>query len=308
MKTVKCTGNEDIALVYIAEDENGNYIEFVESVQPPIPREEKWVLIVSTLFGCPVACKFCDAGGNYGGRLTTDQIMYQIDVPIKKRYPDGKVPVNKFKIQFARMGEPAFNENVLEVLRTLPARYELPGLMPSVSTIGPAGCRKFFGELLNIKNTLYGNRFQMQFSIHSTDEEQRDWLIPVKKMSFSEISKYGNEFFRHGERKVTLNFALAKDSKLEPEVLAKYFDPDIFLVKITPVNPTYSAGRNKIETFFEDKRHDILLEKIAEKGYDCILSIGELEENQIGSNCGQFVKSHQDAVKKMECGYNRVSV
>jgi len=308
MKIIKSTGNESIAMVYIASNDKGDYIEFVESVQPPIPREEKWVLIVSTLYGCPVKCKFCDAGGNYGGKLSTDEILFQIDTPVKKRFPDGKIPVRKFKIQFARMGEPAFNENVLEALRKLPEIYNAPGLMPSVSTIGPAGCEKFFSQLKDIKNELYKDKFQMQFSIHSTNVEKRDWLLPVKKMSFSDIANYGDSFFKPGERKITLNFALAKDSELNPDVLIKYFDPEKFLIKITPVNPTYNAGKNKIETFFEDKRHDILLEKISEKGYDYILSIGELEENQIGSNCGQFVKSHQNAQKKMEHGYRKVSL
>ncbi|GAH16437.1 unnamed protein product, partial [marine sediment metagenome] len=60
-------GREDLAKVYVASMRgNKEYlVEFVESVQPPIPREKKWVLIVSTLFGCPVGCRMCDAGGEY---------------------------------------------------------------------------------------------------------------------------------------------------------------------------------------------------------------------------------------------------
>ena len=60
-------GREDLAKVYVASvrDDKEKLVEFVESIQPPIPREEKWVLIVSTLFGCPVGCKMCDAGGEY---------------------------------------------------------------------------------------------------------------------------------------------------------------------------------------------------------------------------------------------------
>ena len=51
MRIIAKTGKENIAMVYIAEMDNGKLIEFVESVQPPIPREKKWVLIVSTLYG-----------------------------------------------------------------------------------------------------------------------------------------------------------------------------------------------------------------------------------------------------------------
>ena len=41
-------GKEDIALLYIAKI-NDNLVEFVESVQPLLPREKKWVLIVSSV-------------------------------------------------------------------------------------------------------------------------------------------------------------------------------------------------------------------------------------------------------------------
>ena len=81
-------GKEDLAKVYVASIRNSkkHLVEFVESVQPPIPREKKWVLIVSTLFGCPVGCKMCDAGGDYKGKLTADEILAEIDYMVRKRY------------------------------------------------------------------------------------------------------------------------------------------------------------------------------------------------------------------------------
>ena len=66
MKIISKTAKSDIATVYIAEI-NGKHIEFVESIQPPLSKQDKWVLIISTLFGCPVGCKMCDAGSFYHG-------------------------------------------------------------------------------------------------------------------------------------------------------------------------------------------------------------------------------------------------
>ena len=51
MKILASAGREDIAMVYVAELEPGKYIEFVEAVQPPKPRHEKWVLMISMLYG-----------------------------------------------------------------------------------------------------------------------------------------------------------------------------------------------------------------------------------------------------------------
>jgi 23S rRNA (adenine2503-C2)-methyltransferase len=72
-------GRDDLAKVYVAQMRKnkppGNnhhryLVEFVESIQPPLPREKKWVLIVSSMFGCPIQCKMCDAGGDFSGCLT----------------------------------------------------------------------------------------------------------------------------------------------------------------------------------------------------------------------------------------------
>lgn len=292
MKILAKTGNDNIATVYIAEMDGGKRLEFVESVQPPIPRDKKWVLIISSLYGCPVKCLFCDAGGSYHGKLSKEELFQQIDFLVTSRYPDRKVPVDKFKIQFARVGEPAFNMNVLDVLSEFHDRFDAPGFMPSISTIAPKNCEKFFEHLLLIKNEIYKEKFQLQFSIHTTDQALRDKLIPVPKMDFKEIADYGMAFYKKGHRKITLNFALADNNSLQPEVLSKYFSPNVFLIKITPINPTYNAVKNNLfsDMLMENKRGH-LINELKSFGYDVILSIGELEENHIGSNCGQYLEN-----------------
>jgi 23S rRNA (adenine2503-C2)-methyltransferase len=300
------TGCEDIAVVYLAEMREGKMVEFLESLQPPIPREKKWVLIVSTLFGCPIKCPICDAGGFYQGKLTADDILAQIDFLVTKRYPDRHVPAQKFKIQFARMGEPSYNPAVLDVLEELPTRYHAPGLMPCISTIAPAGTESFFERLIEIKESLYPGRFQLQFSIHSTGGETRDWLIPAKKWGFERIAEYGKRFVKKGERKITLNFALAQNIPVEVTTLRKYFDPELFLIKITPLNPTYRASESKlvsyIDAYDESKCYD-LVDQLRDSGYEVIVSIGEVEENKIGSNCGQYILRHLQEKTTLESGY-----
>ncbi|MCK5221333.1 MAG: radical SAM protein, partial [Candidatus Aminicenantes bacterium] len=245
MDVVYKTENSDIATVYIGDFGENRFAEFVESVQPPTPLEKKWVLIISTLFGCPVGCRMCDAGKFYGGKISVEEIFSQIDYPVIKRFPDRRIFVDKFKIQFARMGEPALNSSVLEVLREFRNRYDAPGFIPSISTIAPIGSELFFDELTEIKDSLYGSgNFQMQFSIHSTSISERDNLIPVKKWSIQRISRFGEEFYSAGDKKITLNFVFSGELEINSKVLSHNFDTEKFLIKITPVNPTISAVKN----------------------------------------------------------------
>jgi len=307
VKVLASTGREDVAMVYVVDMGENRLIECVESIQPPLPCEEKWVLLVSTMFGCPIGCSMCDAGGHYQGKPTREQILDQIDFLVRKRYPDGMIPAKQFKIQFARMGEPTLNPAVLNVLDELPELYQAPGLMPSISTVAPKGCDDFLERLMVIKNNHYsGGKFQFQFSIHTTDQALRDQLIPVKKWSFAQMKAYGERFFAPGDRKITLNFALAVDMPVEPAVLHEYFDPQKFLIKITPLNPTYQAMENKLSSYIDphvtDNGYEIV-ESLEKTGYQVIVSIGEVEENLIGSNCGQYIKRHLAATQPISDGY-----
>lgn len=305
MKILAKTEHSDIATVYIGEMEGGRLVEFVESTQPPIPRDEKWVLIISSLSGCPVGCRMCDAGHTYNGKLTGEEILSQIDYLIARRFHDGEVPVPKFKVQFARVGEPALNDSVLDVLEKLPAIYNAPGLMPCISTIAPVGTDRFFEKLLEIKKQIYREKFQLQFSIHTTDTEKGDWLIPVRKWSFEKIAEYGESFYDEGGRKVTLNFALGEDIPVEPDILHKHFNPDIFFIKITPINPTYQSIKNGIiSKIVPDVEDYALLDELRVMGYEVLLSIGEWEENRIGSNCGQHIMNYLESGERIKGGYS----
>jgi len=305
MKVIAEYGNEEVAKVYVAqmreeqEDVTERFlVEFVESIQPPLPREKKWVLIVSSMFGCPVRCKMCDAGGGFMGRMTADEILSQIDYMVGRRFPDGRVPIPKFKIQFARMGEPSLNPAVLDAMRRLPEMLDAPGLNLSLSTIAPdtPGARRFFDDLARVKDERFqGGRFQLQFSIHSTDPQKRDDLMPMKKWSLAEIAEYGARFSvpGAGDKKVTLNFAPAVGYPIDPRVIREHFDPALFLVKLTPLNPTVRTLEESLSSAIDplDKNtSDRIVEEFRREGFEVILSIGELEENRIGSNCGQYIQ------------------
>ncbi len=286
-----------LAAVFVARLSDGACVEFVESVQPPVPLSEKWVNIVSVLRGCPVKCAFCDAGGTFAGIVSAEEMLAQIDHLVTRRFPDRVVPVPKWKIQFARMGDPAFNPEVVRVIETVGQRYRAPGFHPSVSTIGPASCDRFFEDLLDVKRRLaFGPRFQLQFSLHTTCETARRSLIPVRLWSFSQIAAYGERWFSPGDRRITLNFALQEGVPFEPARLLEVFSPERFLLKITPVNPTRSSRDNGIRSAVDAQdpaNNQWILERCEAAGYRHLLSIGELAENRVGSNCGMYLDAFQ---------------
>ena len=289
-------GKEDLAILYIAKQDD-KVVEFVESLQPPIPREEKWVLIISTMYGCPIGCLMCDAGEYYHGKVSKEGMLEEIDYMISSRFPDKTILIPKFKIQFARMGEPTLNEAVLDVLEELPQLYDAPGLMPCLSTIAPGGSEKFLDELIDIKDRLYSNgNFQMQFSIHSTNKEERKKWMSSNIWDFDKIVAYGERWYKEGDRKITLNFAVAAESEIDPDIILEYFSPDKYWIKLTPVNPTDKAIHNKLESGITEENSEYipLLEEFKKRGFDASISIGEWEENEIGSNCGQFATKYQD--------------
>ena len=292
MRVVYKTAESEIATVYIASTEECKMVEFVDSSQPPFSRKEKWIIIVSSLFGCPVGCRFCDAGREYRGKLSLEQILFQIQYAVKKRCQSRNIDAGQFKIQFARIGEPAFNHNVLEALERLPEIFSFKNFIPSISTIAPENCDSFFEKLLLLREKIYPDKFQLQFSIHSTDDHYRNDLMPVKKWDLKSIADYGNMFYRKKNRKITLNFALSPESIIDADVLKKLFDPKMFLIKVTPVNPTLSAIENGIHSFiYKDIENSKIVSSLRNADYEVILSIGELEENKIGSNCGQFISA-----------------
>ncbi len=292
MKVVYEGGDWNIAKVYAAYLRgNPRYVvEFVDSLSGSPSLNEKWVLIVSSQFGCPVGCLFCDASVFYRGNLTAEEMLAQVDFMVRRRYPDGTVPARKFKVQFARMGEPALNDAVIDAILEIPRRYRAPGYMPCVSTVAPAGRDEWFERLLHINHTVFRGAFQLQFSVHSTSERERDRLVPIRKWGLEEIAEYGERFYAGG-RKVTLNFAISPRTEVDSRIISEHFDPRVFALKFTPVNPTERAERHGMVNVFTEREANRyhFLKDLREMGYDVIVSIGELVENEIGSNCGQLV-------------------
>jgi 23S rRNA (adenine2503-C2)-methyltransferase len=293
MKILDKSGKEEVAIIYIAQlrENKNSVVEIVDGLDTNFKKEEKWIINISTQFGCPVGCIFCDAGGEYFGNLTSDEMIEEVQF-IMNKHENLVDFCKKLKVHFARVGEPSLNDEVLKTIPKLRELTENPNLWCCIPTIVPKNRDRWFEELVNLKNEFFLKRFQLQISMNSTNQEERLKLMPVNLHDFKWIANYGDRFYSDGDRKIALNFALSKNSEFNINKIREYFQPEIFAIKLTPLNPTYMTISKNLETKI-DAREKILneqMEELSSCGYDDILSIGDLREDEIGSNCGQSLR------------------
>jgi len=293
--------------------EPDKWFEFLDCIDPPTPRSRKWIVMVSSQFGCAIGCRFCDAGYfGYRGNLSVEEILGQVRFVLSAHPEIEAATVPKLKVHVARMGEPTLNEAVLQVLESLGRSGDLPGLLPSISTMAPR-CdlsRRFLDDLAKIKDTHFGEgRFQLQFSLHSTDEEARHALIPVRKWDLEEIAAFGERWFKPGDRLVTLNVALSDDIPFAPEVAARIFSPERFLFKFTAVHNTRRGNMNALTKLWCDAPERIaqLAADLERRGFRTIVDPGWPEEARAGLSCGQLALSvTEEGARAAEVGLGGV--
>ncbi|MFH1811729.1 MAG: radical SAM protein [Pseudomonadota bacterium] len=294
LEVVGSHGMPEVAVVHVARlrQDPRLLVEMVDGLDPPRPRLDKWIVNISTQIGCPVGCPYCDAGGDFQGHLSAAELLAQVRW-VLSQHPDQAASCRKLKIHFARMGEPAYNDAVIEALWQLPQVVQSPGLWACLATVAPRGQERFFDALLDVKRALYRGRFQLQFSLNTTDDALRRQLIPVPHWGPDAIADYGERFVVAGDRRVVLNFALAEGVPFDPAVLLCRFDPLLFTIKLTPLNPTARGDAHALHTVLRAGARDqvdVAVQRLRAGGFDVILSVGDPREDQIGSNCGQAVR------------------
>lgn len=262
---------------------------------------DKWVATISTQKGCPMRCKFCDCP-KYGffGNATLADMAYEIKTILTH---EDVSHTNRFNVHFTRMGEPTFNWDVItfasDELRTLVANHiDAKTVHPVVSTMLPKSNRRLKDFLLRwceIKNVEYGGEAGLQFSINSTDDEQRNDQFSGMSLCLDKISSLAAKLPAPVGRKYTLNFAVTKDTILDAKKLSTLFDKEKFIVKITPIHETNSAVDNgfDVTTSYED--YDVYrdFEKpLVEAGWDVIVFVPSKEEDSDRITCGNALISN----------------
>lgn len=274
-----------------------------------MPLTEKWVVTISTQYGCSMGCKFCDVPKVGAGINATKEDLSNQIISALKLHPEISA-TKRLNIHYARMGEPTWNENVLsnahELYHLIEPYLGNSLIHPVVSTMLPRKNKNltmFLNEWCYIKNDKYRGDAGLQFSINSTDNHQRNEMFSGNSLRLEEISRIGQLLPNPIGRKYALNFALADNYIIDAHRLRELFDPDKFMCKITPLHQTNSCSENDIKTTggydsfipYEEKE-----QALKDAGFDVIVFIPSYDEDNGLITCGNAILSGNMPKTKFE--------
>ena len=271
-----------------------------------LPLQEKWVVTISTQYGCNSACKFCDVPKvGKGINATYDDLLGQIVAGLSL-HPE-VTSTKRLNVHYARMGEPTWNPNILEFTRNM--RKELYPYInrslihPVISTMLPKKNKKlieFLNEWMEIKNYDFRGDAGLQFSINSTENQERNDMFSNNCLTIEEVSQIGKDLDFPKGRKITLNFAVA-DYTIDAEKLRDLFSPKKFIIKLTPMHKTVEALKYDIQTLgdytepYPYLHHGEALKKV---GFDVLTFIASWEEDAGRITCGNAILSGTEPLTK----------
>ena len=263
---------------------------------------QKWVATISTQKGCPMRCQFCDCPKfGFHGNVSRDELAYEVETILRN---ESVKATDRFNVHFARMGEPTWNKDVLafarDDLRPLASKYiTAKTIHPVVSTMLPranSDLEQFIHEWCRIKNETYQGEAGLQFSINSTNDEQRRSQFNGMSLDLDEISVLAKRLPKPVGRKYTLNFAVTGETILDAKRLSELFDKDDFIVKITPIHKTSAAVKNGFNVTTEYTDYDVYRkfeDPLLSEGWDVIVFVPSEEEDSDRITCGNALISER---------------
>lgn len=272
---------------------NVNQASAVGDNLPLIPLERKWVITISTQYGCSMGCTFCDVPKVGPGINATMADMQKQVIAGLQLHPEVTWS-NRLNIHYARMGEPTFNPAVLDHAKWMKDHIDPEySTHPVLTTMMPKDnewLKTFIHAWVRIKNRVYRGNAGLQISINSTDENVRERIFRNHSLSMLEIARILDGCVPVG-RKFTLNFPVC-EWPIEAKVLRRYFDPSLFLVKLTPMHETNAAQRNGHHTegdYTSPQPFDRIKNELEEAGYEVIVFVTSADEDLSRITCGNAI-------------------
>lgn len=268
-----------------------------------MPLSEKWVITLSTQYGCPMKCTFCDVPNlQFKGNATFDDLKNQFYNAISL-FPGTKY-TDRLNVHFARMGDPIFNEAVFEFAEWMYERKDqiredtglrIEVVHPVLTTSLPRKF-KYLEDRIHrwclIKNHTFNGQAGFQFSINSTDEGQRSEMYRDMQLHLTDLASIAEDMPFPVGRKYCLNFAYSTDFIVDAEYLRSLFDPEKFMVKITPIHNNTACRENGIETIggYDSYTPYAPLERALKAvGFDVLVFVPSMDEEDGLVTCGNAI-------------------
>jgi 23S rRNA (adenine2503-C2)-methyltransferase len=271
-----------------------------------MPLSEKWVITLSTQYGCPMKCNFCDVPKiGFNGNATPADMKKQLMAGIR-----ANPAVNyteRLNIHFARMGEPLFNtEDVYNFTAYFLGRKEkfqsetglrVEVIHPVLTSMVPHSASRI-GEKLrswtHMKNDKFNGQAGLQLSINSTNEKQRDTMFDGMQLSLDKLGAVCETLPMPLGRKYCLNFAYSLDYDIDGEILKEFFDPEMFMCKITPIHNNLSCRERGIGTIDGYKSYSpyrAAERSLKDAGFDVLVFVPSMDEENGLITCGNAILS-----------------
>jgi 23S rRNA (adenine2503-C2)-methyltransferase len=286
---------EMLSLADYGQHVNLNQHKPVPNGLPLMPLSEKWVITISTQYGCSMGCNFCDVPKVGSGRnASLSDLQGQLLTGVQL-HPE-VTTTKRLNVHFARMGEPTWNPAVLDCAKWLKEHLDAEyNVHPVVSTMMPRKnewLKTFIHNWMRMKNRVYRGNAGLQLSINSTDELERQSMFHNNACRLDEIAEIMKGIVPTG-RKITLNFAVAGYT-VDPSVLLRYFCPEWYVIKLTPMHKTNTALSNSIKTdgdYTTPEPYLKLEDDLRKAGYDVLVFIASQDEDEGRITCGNAILS-----------------
>ena len=247
---------------------------------------KRTVICCSVMSGCPVGCKFCGTGSKFIRNLTAEEIVEQINIVLKDKnlIDDINEKCEKLQFMFMSMGEPMLNwDEVEKAIIQLNQKFSNAQLL--FSTIG-CDDEKTFSKIIRLSKKI--DKIGLQFSIHKSNDKERNILIPFKKkMNLQKIRDAGMIWWRETGRHPFLNYCVdgTNNTAKNFEELTNLFSPVVFNFTFSVV---CSPDENMKDAAFRNldviKRFQ---DKFLKKGYN-VRMFDPAGQDDIGGGCGQL--------------------
>ncbi len=287
LSETSCIQNLHVAKDLISKDgtrkwllqlHDGNNIEAVF-----IPEDDRGTLCVSSQVGCALDCSFCSTGRQgFNRNLTAAEIISQVWIA-SQLLDEEKKPGRKItNVVMMGMGEPLLNfENTIIAVRIMmdDFAYGLSKRRVTVSTAGVVPAMDRLGDTLDMR---------LAVSLHATNDELRDELVPVnKKYPLKELMAACRRFIdkQNTRSRITFEYVMLDGINDKPEharELIRLLKGIPTLMNLIPFNPFegsgYSTSSKKAITRFREILHASGMTTVVRKtrGDDIDAACGQL--------------------------------